>query len=104
SILPLIRLCESLGIRDSTPSSDGLMDVIIYEEHARTYGLVVNRIVDIVDATIEELRPCNHKALLGSTIIHGHVTEIVDLPAIIRREFLGMTLNASENEQRTCPA
>ncbi|MBM3966516.1 MAG: histidine kinase, partial [Planctomycetes bacterium] len=59
SILPLNRLCESLGIRDSTPSSDGLMDVIIYEEHARTYGLVVNRIVDIVDATIEELRPCN---------------------------------------------
>lgn len=104
SILPLIRLCESLGIRDTTPSSDGLMDVIIYEEHARTYGLVVNRIVDIVDATIEELQPCNHKALLGSTIIHGHVTEIVDLPAIIQREFLGMTLNASENEQRNCPA
>ncbi|MFN7737402.1 MAG: chemotaxis protein CheW [Pirellula sp.] len=102
SILPLIRLCESLGIRDTTPSSDGLMDVIIYEENARTYGLVVNRIVDIVDATIEELQPCNHKALLGSTVIHGHVTEIVNLPAIIQREFLGIMPSASEDEQRSC--
>ena len=104
SILPLIRLCESLGIRDSTPSSDGLMDVIIYEENSRTYGLVVHRIVDIVDTTIEELQPCNHKALLGSTVIHGHVTEVVNLPAIIQREFLGIMPNASENEQRSCPA
>lgn len=104
SILPLIRLCESLGIRDTTPSSDGLMDVIIYEENSRTYGLVVHRIVDIVDATIDELQPCNHKALLGSTVIHGHVTEVVNLPAIIQREFLGIMPNASEGEQRSCPA
>ena len=81
-ILPLIDLCEVLG--GSAPLDDGPLQVVVYAEQGRSVGLVVRRILDIV----EEVPGIKHRAtahgLLGSTTIQGRVTDLLDVHGVIR--------------------
>jgi two-component system chemotaxis sensor kinase CheA len=82
-ILPMIRLADMLGICDDTPPEDGLLNVIVYNQDSQSYGLVVNRIVDIVETSIAIHKRSHRAGLLGSAIIEDCVTDFVNLPAII---------------------
>lgn len=82
-ILPLIRLADVLGFDDAMQPVDGLVNVIVYTQDSKSYGLVINRIVDIVENSIELKKKSNGNGLLGSAIIQDHVTDFVNLPAII---------------------
>ncbi len=84
-ILPLIRLANALGIEDDFEPVDGLMNIVVYCEKDQSFGLVVNRIVDIVETALELTRHGHRPGLLGSSVIQEHVTDIVDLPAIVRQ-------------------
>lgn len=84
-ILPLLRLASILGLEDDFEPTDGLLNIVVYSEQGVSYGLVVNRIVDIVETGFEISRPSQRVGLMGSTVIHEHVTDVVDLPAIIRQ-------------------
>lgn len=84
-ILPLIRLANALGMEDDFDPPDGLLNIVVYSERNLSYGLVVNRIVDIVETTLEVSRNTHRAGLLGSSVIQEHVTDIVDLPAIFRQ-------------------
>jgi two-component system, chemotaxis family, sensor kinase CheA len=84
-ILPLIRLANVLGITDDTVPIDDLLNVIVYIENGRNYGLVVSRVVDIVKTTDEVSEESQCEGLLGSMILQGFVTDLVDLPSIIGR-------------------
>ena len=82
-ILPLIDLCEVLG--GVTPMDEaGPLQVVVYAEQGRSVGLVVRRILDIV----EEAPALKHRAtahgLLGSTTIQGRVTDLLDVHGVIR--------------------
>jgi two-component system chemotaxis sensor kinase CheA len=48
-------------------------------------GLIVDRIVDIVEAVLDVTRRTRRDGLLGSAVIQEHVTDLLDLPAIIRQ-------------------
>jgi two-component system chemotaxis sensor kinase CheA len=85
TILPLIRLAKHFGIKDTETPVDGLLNVVVYRENDCNYGLVVHRVIDIVEAACEISRSSQRKGLLGSAIIHGHVTDLVDLPAVIKQ-------------------
>jgi two-component system chemotaxis sensor kinase CheA len=82
-ILPMIRLADMLGICDDAPPEDGLLNVIVYHQDSQSYGLVVNRIVDIVETSIAIHKRSHRAGLLGSAIIEDCVTDFVNLPAII---------------------
>jgi two-component system chemotaxis sensor kinase CheA len=82
-ILPMIRLADMLGICEDTPPEDGLLNVIVYNQDSQSYGLVVNRIVDIVETSIAIHKRSHRAGLLGSAIIEDCVTDFVNLPAII---------------------
>jgi two-component system chemotaxis sensor kinase CheA len=82
-ILPLIRLSDTLGV-ESTGHQGNLMDVVVYTEEGRSVGLVVDQIVDIVETELVNTRPAHRAGLIQSAVIHGHVTDLLDLPAVIR--------------------
>jgi two-component system chemotaxis sensor kinase CheA len=84
-ILPLVRLAKVLGIDGSQEPEDGMLNVVVYTEDECSYGLVVDRIIDIVQTTLDTSRPTKRDGLLGSAIIQDHVTILVDLPAIIKQ-------------------
>lgn len=89
AILPLIRLSHVLGIEDEFEYLDGMMNVVVYIENNCSYGLVVNKILDIVETTLDVFRPTNRGGLLGSAVIQDFVTDLVDLPTIIQQLSFG---------------
>ncbi|GAB5405116.1 MAG: hypothetical protein Aurels2KO_33470 [Aureliella sp.] len=84
-ILPLIRLADVLGVSARGQSDTDLLNVVVYSENDRSYGIVVHHIVDIVETAVDVSRPASGRGLIGSAVIQGCVTDVVDLPAIIRQ-------------------
>ncbi|MGD0676453.1 MAG: chemotaxis protein CheW [Polyangiaceae bacterium] len=82
-ILPLIDLC---GVMDERARDDeGPLQVVVYSEHGRSVGLIVDRILDIVEESItEEQRAAGH-SVIGSAVIAGQVTDLLDVHGVIRQ-------------------
>ena len=55
----------------------------IHKEAGETVGRV-DKIIDIVETPLQINHPSARVGLLGSVVIHDRVTDLVDLPAIIR--------------------
>jgi two-component system chemotaxis sensor kinase CheA len=89
-ILPLIRLASFLGLEcgeivdNDLLVDDDLLNVVVYIENERSFGLVIDQIVDIVELSLQINQRSAREGLLGSAVIHERVTDLVDLPAIIR--------------------
>ena len=64
--------------------------MVVYSEGKRTVGVIVDRIVDIVEerAGVEALAP--RVGVIGSFVTQGHVTDLLDLPAIVRASVPGL--------------
>ena len=84
-ILPLTSLGYTLepGAPDTASFKDPAQ-VIILNKGARSTGILVDEILDIVDDIVDETAPhaAPRKGLLGSAIIGNKVTDLVDLQAI----------------------
>jgi two-component system chemotaxis sensor kinase CheA len=98
-IIPLVRLSQVIpGTRDAELlANTGSIQVVVYSEGKHTVGLVVDRIVDIVEerASVEALVP--RAGIVGSFVTQRHVTDLLDLPAIVRAAVPGL-LDPAEPE------
>jgi len=84
-ILQLYPLAEALGCYGTEASDTTSLQVVVYTSHGRSIGLVVDRILDIV-AEAYTLRPGGRNSgLLGTAVIQGKVTDILDMEALILR-------------------
>ena len=83
-ILPIIRLSQVLCLPESSESSmaEALQMVVISYE-GRRIGLVVDRIVDIVDEHLQAERAANKPSILCSAVIQEHVTDVLDVQQLI---------------------
>ncbi len=82
-ILSLIRLSDVMGVPSSRDPENTLLDVIVYTQANRTVGVVVDRIIDIVDQAIEITKDAHSHGRAVSAVIQGQVTDLIDLPAIM---------------------
>jgi len=91
-IIPLLRLSEIIpATRDADMlASTGSIHVVVYSEGTRTVGLIVDGIVDIVEqhAAVEPFT--SRPGVVGSFVSQHHVTELLDLPAIVRAAVPGI--------------
>src|SRR6266478_4553181 len=91
-ILPLIRLnvvmeerrnrlrtLQALPTRDSPP-----IQVLVLNHEERSFGLVVERILDIIEDRADVRSPATRPSVLYSVVIADRVTELLDIPAILR--------------------
>jgi two-component system chemotaxis sensor kinase CheA len=91
-ILPLVRLNVALEERrnklralQAPPTLDsGPIQVLVLNHEGRSFGLVVERIVDIVEDRADVKSPATRSAVLYSVVIGDRVTEMLDIPAILR--------------------
>jgi two-component system chemotaxis sensor kinase CheA len=91
-ILPLIRLSIVLQERRSKsrapqgpPTLDsGPIQVLVLHHGGRSFGLVVERILDIVEDHADVRSAATRPAVLYSVVIGERVTELLDIPAILR--------------------
>ena len=75
-LLPLVRLDQQA---DSTP-----LPVIVYNEEPCYAGFVIERVLDIVEQTVELEREFQGGDLIGTAVIGGRVTDLLDLAAAAR--------------------
>jgi two-component system, chemotaxis family, sensor kinase CheA len=91
-IIPLLRLSQLVPTANDPDATDGSgsIQVVVYSEGAHTVGLIVDRIVDIVEerAVAESLTP--RPGIMGSFVTQRHVTDLLDVPAIVRSAIPGL--------------
>jgi two-component system chemotaxis sensor kinase CheA len=61
------------------------MQVVVHSENGRSIGLVVGRILDIVEENLTIQRGSSTPGVLGAAVVQHRVTDLVDVPAIIRQ-------------------
>jgi two-component system chemotaxis sensor kinase CheA len=89
-ILPLVHISHVLPERRQTPRSEEHHDlsdnihVVVYSTGERSVGLVVDRIIDIVEENLAIERTASRECVLGTLVIQGKVTEFLDVEAVIR--------------------
>ena len=81
-ILPFIRLCQVLGSGGASEDGEALQMVVISHENKRI-GLMVDKIVDIVDEHVQVKRRSTKSGLLCSAVIQGRVTDVLDVQQLI---------------------
>jgi two-component system, chemotaxis family, sensor kinase CheA len=91
-ILSLIRLSVVLDERrqrlralQALPAIDsGPIQALVLNHEGRSFGLVVDRILDIVEDRADVKSAATRPAVLYSVVIGDRVTELLDIPAILR--------------------
>ena len=91
-ILPLLRLARVLEerrvrVRQALSRADadsGPLQVLVCNDEGETIGIVVDRILDIVEDRADVKSPATRAGVLYSVVINERVTELLDIPAIKR--------------------
>ncbi len=82
-ILPLVRLGDTLGVMPCEESGEKI-PAIVYSSGGKSIGLVVGRIIDIVEARMNlHAPPAEKVGLKGSLVIDGLTTDLLDLDLLI---------------------
>ncbi len=84
-IMPLIWVSEKLASARRKVSEQGQesLHVVVYSDKGKSIGLVVDRILDIVEESFAMQRHTSRKGILGSAVIQKHTTDILDVPGLI---------------------
>ena len=82
-IMPLVRLSDVLGGGGWEGETKDTLEVVVYREQGKSVGLVVEKITDIVEEriTVKSDQRGNH--LLGTAVVQGKVTDILDVRGVI---------------------
>jgi two-component system, chemotaxis family, sensor kinase CheA len=84
-IIPLIDLRTMLGGAVAEGAdAEGPLQVVVSSERGRSVGLVVERILDIVEESVVINHRSTQKGLLGAAVIQGRVTDFLDVHDVIR--------------------
>ena len=89
-IMLLIRVANYLAASQSaeplkSKNGQDTMQVVVYSDHGRSVGLVVGRIRDIVQQTLDVKRQVHQNGVIGSTVIQDRVTDLLDVAGIIQQ-------------------
>ena len=102
-ILPLVRLSDVLGTMREEDSERPL-HVVVATEQGRTIGIVVDRILDIVEDKLEVRRGVARHGLLGSAVIQQKVTDLLDVRGIVRTIACDASLEDAMEDNGLAPA
>ena len=81
-LMPLIRLDESYAVKES-----GRQPILVFTDGDRSMGLIVDEIVDIIDQVLDIELKSDRKGFLGSAVIDGKATELVDVGHYLQQAF-----------------
>jgi two-component system chemotaxis sensor kinase CheA len=91
-ILPLIRLSVVMeerrhklhGLQGAPAPGSGPFQVLVLNQDGHAVGLVVERILDIVEDLADVKSAATRPSVLYSVLIGDRVTELLDIPAILK--------------------
>jgi two-component system, chemotaxis family, sensor kinase CheA len=86
-ILPLVTLADRLGIYAQSQSDQNLQ-VLVCGAGERSVGLIVDSVFDIVDERLEYSDRTETYGVMGTTVIGGEVTDVLDIRAFVAQDVL----------------
>jgi two-component system chemotaxis sensor kinase CheA len=86
-ILPLVHLSKLLpgSVSESEPKLDPLQ-VVVYADGDQGVGLMVDRILDIVETTIEGDVAGSGGEIFTTSVIQNRVTDLLDVPCLLKNK------------------
>jgi two-component system chemotaxis sensor kinase CheA len=111
-IMPLVRLDVVLEERRNRlralhipPTADAPpLQVLVLNHEGRSFGLVVEQILDIIEDRADVRSAATRPLVLYSVLIGERVTELLDIPAILRTADSGLTHQDVSKNPATTPA
>jgi two-component system, chemotaxis family, sensor kinase CheA len=92
-IMPIVRLAEVLagpGAADGRGDpADKLQVVVVNSGSGRRVGLVVDRILDIIEVELHIVRHTARAGIRGAATVQGLVTDLLDVQSILRETVQG---------------
>jgi two-component system, chemotaxis family, sensor kinase CheA len=92
-ILPLVNLENALSERRRQkrktncrphPADNATLPVVVCNHEQHQVGLLVDQILDIIEDSADLRHPASRPGVLYSAVIGGKVTELIDIPAVLR--------------------
>jgi two-component system chemotaxis sensor kinase CheA len=81
-LMPLVRVNDEVNIK-----RDGAQPLLVFSDGARSMGLVVDEIIDIVEDNLDIGVGSDRPGVLGSAVIRGRATEILDVGHFLPQAF-----------------
>src|SRR5580704_13553794 len=81
-LMPLLRIDGEMDLK-----KDGVQPILVFSDHGRSMGLVVDEIVDIVEERLDIEVASDRPGVLGFAVIKGATTEIVDVGHFLPQAF-----------------
>jgi two-component system, chemotaxis family, sensor kinase CheA len=72
----------SADLPDEHRAEGDTIQVVVHRHRDRRIGVVVNRIIDIVESRMD-LQPASRPGVSGTLVIQDRVTEVLDLPGLL---------------------
>lgn len=83
ALMPLVSITPDYAIK-----SEGFHPVLVFADGKRAMGIIVDSIIDIVEEPIQVNLPASEqRGLIGSAIISGHATDLIDAHYYINLAF-----------------
>ena len=100
-IMPLIRISEAVDLPEGETGKTAVdpqapLQVVVYVEQGRSVGLVVERILDIVDEEIVLDRMAERAGILGTAVVQKRVTDMLDVQGVVRASHPGFFTEAAK--------
>ncbi|MBO6676529.1 MAG: hybrid sensor histidine kinase/response regulator [Rhizobiales bacterium] len=74
NLMPLVKVTDNMQLRDK-----GTQPMLVFADEHRSMGLMVDEIVDIVDEVLDIEVTSEKPGVLGSAVIKGKATEVIDV-------------------------
>ena len=81
-LMPLLRIDTQTAVRP-----EGVQPILVFSDHGRSMGLVVDEIVDIVEQRLDIEVASERPGVLGYAVVKGTATEIVDIGHFLPQAF-----------------
>ncbi len=81
-LMPLLRIDTQTGLKN-----EGAQPILVFSDHGRSMGLVVDEIVDIVEDRLDIEVSSNRPGVLGYAVVKGATTEIIDVGHFLPQAF-----------------
>jgi two-component system chemotaxis sensor kinase CheA len=97
--MPLVRMDASVNVR-----SEGAQPLLLFSDGMRSMALVVDEIVDIVDERLDIEVASASPGVLGSAVIKGQATEVIDVGHFVPLAFADWFRGKEQRGQRQRPS
>lgn len=104
-IMPLVMLSSALPERRKVARSRDIItngdrtQVVVLANQDRPIGMIVERILDVVEVMLVEQRRGTRPGVLSTAIIQGRIAQLLDVPHLIQSVESGVLLNQDDQAE-----